>query len=296
MENPQSLLDPPMLARLQTMPLRARKIVEGYTAGAHRSPFHGFSIEFAEHREYSPGDDLRYLDWKVFGRTDKYFLKQFEEETNLVCHLLLDTSESMRYQSKNAAMSKFDYARRAAAALAYLVLHQQDSVGLIAFDSEIRTLVRAGDNPSHLKELLHAMETASAGRKTSVGPIFHDLAERVKRRGIVIVLSDLFDDVEAMMTGLKHLRHHRHEVILMHVLDPAEVDFPFDQTTFFRGLESFPDVLVEPRAIRKAYLTEFGRYRRRLQTVCRELAIDYVLMRTDVSLEAVLANYLAGRE
>ena len=176
-----------MLARLQRVPLRARGIVEGYVSGAHRSPFHGFSIEFAEHREYAPGDDLRYLDWKVFGRTDKYYLKQFEEETNLVCHLLLDTSESMRYRSDAAPMSKLEYAQRAAAALAYLVLHQQDSVGLVAFDSEIRSLIRASSNPSHLKEILHVMEGVSAERKTATGPIFHDLAERLKKRGIVIV-------------------------------------------------------------------------------------------------------------
>ena len=256
----------------------------------HRSPFHGFSIEFAEHREYAPGDDLRYLDWKVFGRTDKYYLKQFEEETNLVCHLLLDTSQSMRYQSDAAPMSKLEYARRAAAALAYLVLHQQDSVGLVAFDSEIRSLVRASSNPSHLKDILHVMEETSAERKTSIGPIFHDLAERLKKRGIVIVLSDLFDDVDSMMAGLKHLRHRRHEVILMHVLDPAEVDFPFDQITLFRGLEDLPDVLVEPRAIRKAYLAEFGRYLRKLQTGCRAQAIDYVPMRTDQSLEVVVGE------
>ena len=294
-ESSQQLLDSQMLARLQAMPLRARWTVEGYTAGVHRSPFHGFSIEFAEHREYSPGDDLRYLDWKVFGRTDKYYLKQFEEETNLVCHLLLDTSQSMRYQSDAAPMSKLDYARRAAAALAYLVLHQQDSVGLVAFDSEIRSLVRASSNPSHLKEILHVMEGASGERKTSIGPILHDLAERIKRRGIVIVLSDLFDDVDSLMTGLKHLRHRRHEVILLHVLDPAEVDFPFDRTTLFRGLENQPDVLVEPRAIRKAYLAEFAHYLRKLQTGCRAHAIDYVPMRTDQSLEVTLASYLASR-
>ena len=220
-------------------------------SGVHRSPFHGFSIEFAEHREYAPGDDLRYLDWKVFGRTDKYYLKQFEDETNLVCHLLLDTSESMRYRSDAAPCSKLEYAQRAAATLAYLVLHQQDSVGLVAFDSEIRSLVRASSNPSHLKQLLHVMEDASAQRKTSIGPIFHDLAERLKKRGIVIVLSDLFDDVEVTLTGLKHLRHRRHEVIVMHVLDPAEMDFPFERITLFRGLEQLPDVLAEPRALRQ---------------------------------------------
>jgi uncharacterized protein (DUF58 family) len=291
----QQLLDPQMLARLQRAPLRARSIVEGYVSGVHRSPFHGFSIEFAEHREYAPGDDLRYLDWKVFGRTDKYYLKQFEEETNLVCHLLLDTSESMCYRSAAAPMSKLEYARRAAAALAYLVLHQQDSVGLVAFDREIRSLVRASSNPSHLKEILHVMETVSAERKTSTGPIFHDLSERLKKRGIVIVISDLFDDLDSMMTGLKHLRHRRHEVIVMHVLDPAELEFPFDDITLFHGLEQLPDVLAEPRALRNAYLAEFGRYLHKLKAGCRAQAIDYVPMRTDQSLEVALSSYLASR-
>jgi uncharacterized protein (DUF58 family) len=294
-ETSQPLLDPQMLARLQGLPLRARLVVEGYTSGVHRSPFHGFSVEFAEHREYAPGDDLRYLDWKVFGRTDKYYLKQFEEETNLVCHLLLDTSESMCYQSPVAGASKLDYARRAAAALAYLVLHQQDSVGLTTFDSEIRKLVRPSSNPSHLNDILHVMEESPAERKTSLGPIFHDLAERLKKRGIVIVLSDLFDDVEAITAGLKHLRHRRHEVVLMHVLDPAEVDFPFDSVTLFHGLEDLPDVLADPPALRRAYQTEFARYRRRLQAGCRALAIDYVPLRTDQSLEVALSSYLASR-
>ena len=284
-----------MLARLQGLTLRARGAIEGYVSGVHRSPFHGFSIEFAEHREYAPGDDLRYLDWKVFGRTDKYYLKQFEEETNLVCHLLLDTSESMSYRSDAATMSKLEYAQRAAAALAYLVLHQQDSVGLVTFDSEIRRLVRASSNPSHLKDILQVMEQTTAERKTSTGPIFHGLAERLKKRGIVIVLSDLFDDVDSMMTGLKHLRHRRHEVVLMHVLDPAEVDFPFDQITQFRGLERLADVLVEPRALRAAYLAEFDRYVRKLKTGCRAQGIDYLPMRTDQSLEVTLSSYLASR-
>lgn len=295
MNDAHEYLDPQRLARLQGLQLRARLIVEGYVSGVHRSPFHGFSIEFAEHREYAPGDDLRYLDWKVFGRTDKYYLKQFEEETNLVCYLLLDTSESMGYQSAAAAMSKLEYAKCAAAALAYLILHQQDSVGLATFDREIRALVRASSNPSHMKPLLHVMEQSAAGRKTSTGAIFHDLAERLKKRGIVIVLSDLFDDVDAMMAGLKHFRHRRHEVILMHVLDPAELEFPFQQTTLFRGLEHLPQVLVEPRALRKAYLHEFNRYLLRLKKGCRMHRIDYVPLRTDQSLEIALSSYLASR-
>jgi len=288
-------LDPAALARLKGLALRARLIVEGYVSGMHRSPFHGFSIEFAEHREYSPGDDLRYLDWKVFGRTDKYYLKQFEEETNLICYLLLDTSESMQYKSAAAALSKLEYAKCAAAALAYLILHQQDSAGLVTFDNEIRALVRAGSNPSHMEQLAHVMEEAPGRRKTAAGAIFHELAERLKKRGIVIVLSDLFDDVEAMMAGLKHFRHRRHEVILMHVLDPAELDFPFQQTTMFKGLEQLPEVLVEPRALRKAYIEEFNAYVYRLKKGCRMHQIDYVLLRTDQSLEVVLSSYLASR-
>jgi uncharacterized protein (DUF58 family) len=295
MPNVQKFLDPRMLAKLQGLQLRARTIVEGYVSGVHRSPFHGFSIEFAEHREYSPGDDLRYLDWKVFGRTDKFYLKQYEEETNLSCYLLLDTSESMTYRSDAAAMSKLEYAQCAASALAYLVLHQQDSVGLATFDEELRSLVRPSGSPSHLKELLHVMEQPPGGKKTATGPIFHDLAERFKKRGIVIVLSDLFDDVDSMVRGLSHFRHRRHEVVLMHVLDPAELDFPFEQITLFRGLEQLPNALVEPRAIRKAYLAEFGNYLRRLKTACRRHNIDYVPLRTDGSLEIVLASYLASR-
>jgi uncharacterized protein (DUF58 family) len=291
----QKLLDPQMLAKLQGLQLRARLIVEGYVSGVHRSPFHGFSIEFAEHREYTPGDDLRYLDWKVFGRTDKLYLKQFEEETNLICYLLLDASESMAYKSDRAAMSKLQYAQSAAAALSYLILNQQDSVGLVTFDEEIRALVRPGGNPSHLKQLLQVMETSAGTRKTATGPIFHDLAERFKKRGIVVILSDLFDNVDEMMAGLKHFRHRRHEVIVMHVLDPAEADFPFEQITLFRGLEQLPNVLVEPRAIRKAYLDEFNNFIHQIKKGCRRHQIDYVQLRTDQSLEVALSTYLASR-
>ena len=295
MENSRKYLDPKTLARLEGLKLRARLIVEGYVSGVHRSPFHGFSVEFAEHREYAPGDDLRYLDWKVFGRTDKYYLKQFEEETNLECYLLLDTSQSMQYKSSSAALSKLEYAQCAAASLAYLILRQQDSVGLATFDDELRALVRSSSNRSHIEQLIHVMEDTRAERKTATGAIFHELAERLKKRGIVIVLSDLFDDVETMMAGLKHFRHRRHEVILMHVLDPAELEFPFRQVTMFRGLEQLPDVLVEPRALRSAYLKEFGQFIRRIKRGCRMHRMDYVQLRTDRSLEVALSSYLASR-
>ncbi|MGQ9574750.1 MAG: DUF58 domain-containing protein [Thermoguttaceae bacterium] len=284
-----------MLARLEGLQLRARRIVEGYVSGLHRSPYHGFSIEFAEHREYAPGDDLRYLDWKVFGRTDKFYLKQFEEETNLIGWLLLDTSESMAYQSTGVPLSKLQYAQCAAAAMAYLILRQQDSVGLVSFDQEIRAFLRASGSPSQFREILRVMEECRPVQKTALGPIFHELAERFGKRGIVVVFSDLFDDLEGMMTGLKHFRHRRHDVILMHVLDPAELEFPFQQTTLFRGLERLGDVLVEPRALRRAYLQQFGGFLRRLRIGCRIHQIDYVLLRTDQPLDLVLSSYLACR-
>lgn len=295
MDEQQKYLDPQTLARLQGLELRARSIVEGYVAGMHRSPYHGFSVEFAEHREYVPGDDLRHVDWKVFGKTDKVYLKQYEEETNLVCYLLLDTSESMRYQSEGTPLSKLEYAQCAAAALAYMTLEQQDSVGLVTFDQEIRALLRPSGNPSHWKQILRLMEDSRPERKTATGPIFHDLAERLKKRGIVAIFSDLFDDVPEMLAGLKHFRHRRHEVVLFHVLDPAELDFPFEQTTLFEGMEQLPEVLSDPRSLRKAYLDEFNAFVKQVQSGCRDQRIDYVQLRTDQSLGLALASYLSLR-
>lgn len=295
MESNPKFLDPQTLAKLQGLELRARLIVEGYVSGVHRSPYHGFSIEFAEHREYVQGDDLRYVDWKVFGKTDKIYLKQYEEETNLVSYLLLDSSESMRFKSDLAPLSKLEYAQCLGAALAYLVLQQQDSVGLVTFDREVRALVRPSSNPSHLKQLLHVMERTVPERKTQTGPIFHDLAERLRKRGIVIILSDLFDDVASMMAGLKHFRHRRHEVIILHVLDPAELDFPFRSMTMFKGLEQLPDVLVDPVALREGYLAEFGAFVQAVKKGCRAQHIDYVQVRTDQNLDLVLSTYLASR-
>ncbi len=295
MENSRKYLDPRTLAKLQGLELRARSIVEGYVSGAHRSPFHGFSVEFAEHREYVPGDDLRFVDWKAYGKTDRVYLKQYEEETNLVCYLLLDVSESMTYCSSDAAMSKLDYGRCIAASLAYLVLQQQDGVGLTTFDDGIRSLIRPSSHPTHLKQMLHSIEDEPTTTKTTLGPIFHDLAERFKKRGVVIVISDLFDDVATMLAGLKHFRHRRHEVILFHVLDPAEVEFGFRDLTLFKGLEGLPELLVDPHALRKAYLQEFDAYSRLLKSGCHAQQIDYVPLRTDQSLDLALSTYLAKR-
>jgi uncharacterized protein (DUF58 family) len=291
-----TLLDPHALAKLHGLELRAARIVEGYVAGLHRSPYLGFSNEFAEHREYVAGDDLRYVDWKAFGKSDRFYLKQFEAETNLIGYLLLDVSESMQYQGPGAPMSKLEYAQTAAAALAYLVVHQRDSSGLVTFDEEIRNLIRPSSSPTQLKQLLHVMEQPAGKRKTRTGPIFHELAERLGRRGIVVVLSDLFDDVDALLAGLKHFRHRRHDVIVLHVFDPAELDFPFQRVTMFKGLEALGDIVTEPRSLRAAYQKEVQSFIRNIRTGCRSQQIDYAQIRTDQPLDVVLRAFLSRRK
>lgn len=288
-------LDPRTLAKLKGLYLRARHIVEGYVAGLHRSPYHGFSIEFAEHREYTPGDDLRYVDWKVFGRTDKFYLKQYDDETNLLCHLVLDVSESMSYRGPQAPLSKFEYAQATAAALAWLVLRQQDAVGLVTFDEQVRASIGASSNPAQLQQLFQSLEAAPLEAKTDSGPIFHELARRMKKRSVVVILSDFFDDVDSIITGLKHFQYRRHDVLLFHVLDPAELDFSFSRPTIFRGLEEMPRVTADPRSLRGAYVKEIEDYLRRLRTECRRIGIDYRQLRTDQPFDMALSNYLAAR-
>ena len=294
MENYQKYLNPQTLASIDGLDLQARLLVEGYVAGMHPSPYHGFSVEFAEHREYVPGDDIRHVDWKVWSKTDKLYLKQYEEETNLLLYLLLDTSESMSYAS-GQNVSKLRYAQFVAAALAYMVLQQQDSVGLAAFDDMVRRYLKPSGQPSHLKELLHVMDVSPAREKSDMGAVFHDLAERFKKRGVVAIFSDLFDEVPRIIAGLKHLRHRRHEVIVFHVLDPAELEFPFRDTTLFKGMEGLPEILTEPHALRRAYQAEIGAYLAEMKKGCQMIDIDYVPLRTDQPLDGPLSCYLASR-
>lgn len=295
MTDTQKYLNPQTLAHLQGLDLKARLIVEGFVAGLHKSPYHGFSVEFAQHREYVPGDDLRYVDWKVFGKSDRFYLKQFEEETNFACWLLLDTSESMRYRSDAAAMSKLEYAQCVAAALTYLILQQQDAVGIATFDTAIRHFLAASGQPSHLKQVCQVLDVSPAVGETSMGPIFHELAERVRKRGLIVILSDLFDDLDSLLLGLKHFRHRRHEVIVLQVIDPAEQDFPFEEPTLFRGLENFPEQATEPRSLRAAYRREFDQFLFDIRHACRDLHMDYTLLRTDAPLDGALRGFLTGR-
>lgn len=301
MEATQKYMDPLALAKVRSLELQARLIVEGYLSGMHKSPYHGFSVEFAEHREYVPGDDLKHLDWKVYGRTGRFFLKQYEEETNLACWLLVDASESMRYGSDGQGekgqplVTKYDYACMSAAALAYLILHQQDSVGLVTFDNQVRKFLRPSSQPSHLKQIVNILNIGPGRERTSLAPIFHDLAERVPRRGIVMLFSDLFDEPSDILHGLKHLRHKRHEVVVFHVLDRAELDFPFREATLFRGLEALPDLLTDPRSLRDGYLEQIGAFLDELRRGCRNQNIDYVPLPTDVAPGQALSAYLAHR-
>jgi uncharacterized protein (DUF58 family) len=293
-EDYQRYLNPRTLASLQGLDIQARLVVEGYVAGMHKSPYHGFSVEFAEHREYAPGDDIKHVDWKVWSKTDKYYLKQYEEETNLLAYLLLDTSESMAYASGDN-VSKLQYAQFVAAALAYMVIQQQDSVGLATFDSQVNRYLKPSGQPSHLKELFHVMDQFPARQKSDMGVIFHDLAERFRKRGVVVILSDLFDDVPRILAGLRHFRHRRHEVVVVHILDPAELDFPFRDTTLFKGLEGLPEVLTEPHALRRAYQAEVQAFVQQVRKGCQMIDIDYVPIRTDRPLDVALSGYLASR-
>ena len=286
-------LDPEVLSRIRTLELRARRAIEGVLSGGHRSKQHGFAVEFAQHREYVPGDDIRHIDWKVYGRKERLYLKQYELETNLVCWLLVDASDSMRYGS--GELTKHDLAATAAAALGFLVTRQTDSVGLGVFDSAIRQFLKPSGQASQVQDILRILAAGPTAEKSDIGAVLHEAAERFNRRGVVAVFSDLFDDTAALIEGLKHLKYQRHEVVVFHVLDGAEIDFPFRQSTLFHGLEQLPDLLTDPLGVREGYLAEFNAFRTEVQTACRLHQMDYVELRTDRDLGLVLAEYLTKR-
>lgn len=295
MSTTRANLDPQTLAQIEGLQLRARYIVDGYLSGMHRSSHRGQSAEFTEHREYAFGDELRYVDWKVFGKTDKVYLKQFEAETNLACYLVVDVSESMQYRSEGNALSKLEYANSLAAALGTIVLRQRDSVGLATIDDHVQELVRESSSPSHLRQLVEVLEQTAANRKSATGSSLHELSRRIKRRGVVVLLSDLLGDVDQLLSGIKHLRHQRHEIIVLQLLDPAELTFPFQQTTRFQGLESLPAVLAEPRGVRQAYLEELQRFTEQIQNGCCSLQVDYSLLNTGDPFDEALRRVLTKR-
>jgi uncharacterized protein (DUF58 family) len=290
-----AILNPAQLAQLASLELRARTIVEGHLAGLHRSPRQGFSVEFAEHREYAPGDDLRHLDWKVYGKRDRLYLKQYEEETNFACHLVVDASESMAYRSAPAALSKWDYAATVAAAMAWLVLRQQDAVGLTVFDAEVRTAIAPSGQAPQLKEVIRRLEVQRPAGQSQLVRVLGELAERNRRRGLFLIVSDLFDDLTEIGHGLRHLRYRGHDVGVLHVIDPAEQDFPFQDATEFVGLEATGTESLAPRSIRADYQREFEHFLRDVAARSRELGIDYQLIRTDEPPDRALFRFLAER-
>jgi uncharacterized protein (DUF58 family) len=291
----QRFLDPKTLTKISRLDIVARLVVEGFVTGLHRSPYHGFSVEFAEYREYVPGDDIKHIDWKVYARSDRLYIKQYEEETNLTATILIDGSESMRYGSDPEGPTKLEYGCFIAASLAYLVLRQRDSVGLGIFDDSVRRFIPPGSSPSHRNLVLDALSNIEPRERTGLGPVLHTMAERCKRKGLVIIISDLFDDPAEILAGLRHFRHRRHEVIVFHVMDHAERTFPFESMTKFRGLEALGEVLCDPSAVRQAYLNEVESFIGELRHGCRADRIDYVPVDTQTPLDVVLTSYLATR-
>jgi uncharacterized protein (DUF58 family) len=286
-------LDPAIIARLGTIDLKARTIVEGFLTGLHRSPYKGFSVEFAEYRQYLPGDDLATLDWKVYARSDKHFVKKYEEETNLACHLLLDVSASMGYGS--GEITKLQYASYLTGALAYLMHRQRDSFGLIAFDDSIAALLPASARSGHLRTVLLALERLQLGARTNVAKPLHDLAAAVSKRGMVVLVSDLLDDPATVLEGLKHFRYRGTDVIVFHILDPYELKFPFEHAARFRDLETAEEVMAVPGSVRDDYIEKIqgliAHYRRELGLA----GIDYCLLDTSQPLELGLMAYLMTR-
>jgi uncharacterized protein (DUF58 family) len=293
MPGPARYLDPAIIARLGTIDLKARTIVEGFLTGLHRSPYKGFSVEFAEYRSYLPGDDLATLDWKVFARSDKHFVKKYEEETNLTCHMLIDVSRSMGYAS--GEVTKLQYASFLAGALAYLMHRQRDSFGLIAFDESISALMPASARSGHLRAVLLALERLQLGAGTNVAKPLNDLAAAVRKRGMVVLISDLLDEPAQVLEGLKHFRYRGTDVIVFHILDPYELKFPFEQAARFRDMETNEEVMAVPGAIRDDYVERMqgliAFYRRELQLS----GIDYCLLDTSQPLELGLMSYLMTR-
>jgi len=294
-EDYRRFLKPDVVSKLSGMEIKARLVVEGFIAGLHKSPYHGFSVEFAEHRQYMPGDPLKNVDWKVYAKTDRFFIKEFEEETNLKAYILLDTSGSMGYSSNS--VNKLEYSCYLSAALSYLMLKQRDSVGLVLFDQNIKKYIPPKSAlRSHLHVILQELDKLESSRTTNISSALHQMAERIKRRGLIILISDLFDDPDRVLNGLKHFRHKKHEVIVFHVLDPKERTFAFPELAIFKDLETDEELMTSPWQIRKEYIERFKALVSKYTLQCRESLIDYVLLDTSIPFDYALFSYLSKRQ
>jgi len=288
-------LDPYALSRLKNLSLAAGMVVEGFFSGMHKSPHRGFSVEFAEHREYTPGIDPRHIDWRVYGRRDQLYVKQYEEETSMRCYVLLDRSSSMGYHSEGV-LSKLEYGSYLAASLAYLMAFQHDAVGLITCDEGVRDIVPPRQGAGHLRQLMQTLENTEPGGETSLSDTLHELAERIKRRSLFVIISDMFDDATNLVGALKHFRHRKHDVIVFQTLDPDEMSFPFDDVTRIEDMETGREVSGDPQAFRASYLEELGKFLETLQTGCTSAHIDYALAETNLKFDTFLGRFLARRQ
>jgi len=286
-------LDPRTLQRLGSLEVAARQIVEGLRVGMHRSPLRGFSTEFDQHRQYVPGDSLRHIDWRVYGRTERYYVKLYEAETNFDANLLLDASRSMRFRS--GKLSKLDYAKFLAASLAHLISAQRDAVGLAVFDDRLREYLEPRSSPAVVRDIAELLERAGGGPRTDVTALLHQFAQRIPRRGVVILISDLLDCDRDLLRGLEHLRFRGHDVAVFHTLDPAELSFEFDGARRFRGLEQHQALTAQPRRIRRAYLRELNRFLGNVREACEKARVDYKLVDTSRPVDAVLSEFLTAR-
>lgn len=292
-------LDPRTLARISALDLRARLIVEGLMTGMHRSPYQGISVEFAQHRPYTAGDDIRHVDWKVLAKTDRVYLKQYQEETNLQLVCVVDASQSMTYgsvkDSDGNLWTKYDHATAIAASMAYMAIGQQDAVGLAVFDRELRRFLKPSNSPGMWKQIVAELSKATREDKTGLGRVLEQLAEKLTHRSLIIILSDFFDDPLAIQRGLRHIRHRRHEVIAMQVLDPNEINFPFEDPTLFEGMEQTGELLTDPHALRASYLQLLSDATETLKKDCRSMRIDFTRMNSGDLLDVALSGFLATR-
>lgn len=295
MSKSQKYFEPDTLARIRPLGLRARTLIEGLVAGLHRSPLRGHSIEFAQHREYTPGDDLRQLDWKVYARSDRYYLKQYEDETNLICYFLLDQSESMVYQGSQSALSKLEYGQLIACSLAYLIVTQQDSAGLVTFSTAIDDWIPPSSSPSQLEDMIRVMERGKRTPKTQLAEVLKECNSRIPKPSLIVLISDLFDTAQQTLQALKLLRYAGHDAMLLHVLDQDEVQFPFDQMSQFEGLEDTSSVMTDSLLIAGAYRRAMAEFQKELELGCQQLDVDFFSLRTDESLAAALPRILAKR-
>ncbi len=293
MPDSRRFLHPEAIARIAKLDLRARHIVEGFLSGMHRSPYFGQSVEFRQHRAYAPGDDLRHVDWKVWARQDRLTVKQFEEDTNLRCHLLVDVSASMRYGQ--GPLNKYEYACTLAACLAYLSLKQQDAVGCVPFDDRIRTAVPTRSKRNHLQSIIDALNVTNPTEKTNMQSVLRRVAEKLPQRGMMVLISDLLAPVPDLIKGLSLLRQRGHDVLVLHVMDDDELDFPFDGPTRFEGLELPEALQCNPRALREGYLEALQEFLTQVRRKCAGQSIDYALVRTSDPLDATLAKFLTQR-